>query len=114
MAAQAHEEEGKAVVNKYQNQAKFAVPVDRHTVSAHCRARGYSCNYFVVSQGRRRQDPVPGVNELVTVIEVHLEIGDVGEVMFIEGSGKAVIQRGAMYNVLNIHPETTRSNYSYD
>ena len=88
MAAQAQEEEGKAVVNKYQNQAKFAVPVDRHTVSAHCRARGYSCNHFVVSQGRRRQDPVPGVNELVTVIEGHLEIGDVGEVMSIEEAAR--------------------------
>lgn len=93
---------------------KVAKPVDRGSVAADWRRRGYSCELFVDPPGRAWEGFVHRSNELLMVAEGRLEL-TVGEERIIAEPGDEVfIPRGARHSVRNIHADTTRWLYGYD
>jgi len=93
---------------------KFDAPIERSTVAADWRARGYSCDLFVDPPGRRWEDFAHGCNELVTVVEGRLEMEVAGEVMTMGPGDEVFIPKGAVHSVRNIHSGTTRWLFGYD
>ena len=93
---------------------KFPQPVDRDTVAADWRGRGYSCDLFVDPPGREWNDFVHATNELVTVAEGRLEL-TVGTTQLVAEPGDEVfIPRHCRHSVKNIHGGTTRWLFGYD
>ena len=93
---------------------EFAPPLDRATVAAEWRARGYSCGSFVDPPGRCWEDFVHDCNELVTVVEGRLEMVVSSETVTLEPGDEVFIPKGALHSVRNIHHGTTVWLYGYD
>jgi len=93
---------------------KFKIPINRSTVAADWRERGYSCELFVDPPGRRYEDFVHGCNELVTFVEGCLEMKVAGNVATMGPGDEVFIRKGAVHTVRNIHSDTTRWLYGYD
>ena len=93
---------------------EFAPPLDRATVTAEWRARGYSCGSFVDPPGRCWEDFVHDCNELVTVVEGRLEMVVSSETVTLEPGDEVFIPKGALHSVRNIHHGTTVWLYGYD
>ncbi len=94
--------------------ARFAAPVDRSTVTADWRRRGFSCHSFADPPGREWNDFVHDTNELVTVIEGHLHLIMNGETHALGPGDEAFIGRGVRHSVHNVHGTTTRWLFGYD
>ncbi len=93
---------------------RFAVPVERDAVARDWRARGYSCRNFTDPPGRVWRDFTHDTNELVTVVEGHLEMTVAGDSFTIGPGDEAFIPRGAVHSVKNIDAGTTRWLFGYD
>ena len=93
---------------------RFAAPVNRETVAADWRNRGYSCDLFVDPPGRAWTNFTHACNELVTVVEGRLELEVTGERFAAEPGDEVFIPAGAVHSVFNVHDGTTRWLYGYD
>jgi len=93
---------------------RFSPPVDKTVVAADWRQRGYSCDWFSDPPGREWRDFVHSTNELVTVVQGHLELTVAGSTYRVEPGDEVFIPRGAVHSVKNSHTGTTRWLYGYD
>ncbi len=94
--------------------AKFAAPLDKGSVAADWRARGYSCSTFVDPPGRCWEGFVHDCNELVTVVEGRLEMEVAGTTVTVAPGDEVFIPKGALHSVRNIHHATSVWLYGYD
>ncbi len=94
--------------------AKFAAPLDKGSVAADWRARGYSCGTFADPPGRRWEDFVHDCNELVTVVAGRLEMEVAGRTVTVEPGDEVFIPEGALHSLRNVHHATSVWLYGYD
>lgn len=94
--------------------SRFPPPVDKATVAADWRARGFSCNTFVDPPGRKWLDFVHGCNELVTVVEGRLDMRIGDQKFLMEPGDEVFIPKGAMHSVINASDGVTKWLYGYD
>lgn len=100
-------------MNDMLKKGKFPTPLDRASVAADWRRRGYSCDLFVDPPGQQWNNFVHATNELVTVSEGRLEL-TVGDTRVIAEPGDEVfIPKGARHSVRNVHSAATRWLYGY-
>jgi mannose-6-phosphate isomerase-like protein (cupin superfamily) len=93
---------------------RFAAPVDPAAVRRDWQARGFSCIRFTDPPDRAWSDFVHDTNELVTVVEGRLRFTIGTSVVEVGPGDEALIPRGVLHSVLNIHAGTTRWLYGYD
>ena len=93
---------------------RFEAPLDKGTVAADWRARGYSCGTFVDPPGREWLDFVHDCNELVTVVEGRLRMQVAGRWVEAGPGDEIFIPKGARHSVINAHEGTTIWLFGYD
>ncbi len=93
---------------------RFSPPVDKAVVAAEWQRRGYSCDWFSDPPGREWRNFVHNTNELVTVMEGHLELTIAGSTYRVEPGDEVFIPRGKVHSAKNTHIGTTRWLYGYD
>ncbi len=93
---------------------KFTAPVDPAAVRRDWQARGFSCIRFTDPPGRAWNDFVHDTNELVTVVDGRLRFTIGADTVELGPGDEALIPRGMLHSVLNIHGGATHWLYGYD
>lgn len=86
---------------------------DRKQIAKHWATRGFSCELWVDPPGQRWEDFVHDSDELVVVLEGHLEFEINGEISHPEAGEEVYIPAGAVHSVRNIGDSTARWLYGY-
>ena len=88
--------------------------MNMETVSSAWAARGFSCDLWVDPPGQRWEDYVHATDELVMVIEGHMEFVIDGSVIHPDPGEELFIAAGAVHSVRNIGSTTARWLYGYN
>lgn len=83
------------------------------TVCRDWHARGFSCDLWVDPPGRRWEDFVHGVDELVMVLEGRMEFEVAGKVFHPKPDEELFIPAGAVHSARNVGTTTARWLYGY-
>jgi quercetin dioxygenase-like cupin family protein len=87
--------------------------IDRQQISADWARRGFSCDLWIDSPGRRWEDFTHGTDELVVVMEGQMEFEIGGRVCRPEIGEELLIPAGAVHSARNIGETTARWLYGY-
>lgn len=101
-------------MEQWLSRQRYPTPVDRGSIAADWRSRGYSCELFVDPPGRAWLDFRHRRNELLAVAEGRLEVTVNGVSLVAEPGDEIFIAKGATHSLRNIHTDTTRWLYGYD
>jgi hypothetical protein len=87
--------------------------IDRQQISADGARRGFSCDLWIDSPGRRWEDFTYGTDERVLVPEGRMEFKISGRVGHPAIREELLIPAGAVHSARNIGASTARSLYGY-
>jgi mannose-6-phosphate isomerase-like protein (cupin superfamily) len=87
--------------------------IEREQVAADWAKRGFSCDLWIDSPGRRWEDFTHATDELVIVLEGKMEFEIAGQVRHPEIGEELLIPARAIHSVRNIGVTTARWLYGY-
>ena len=87
--------------------------IDREQVAADWAKRGFGCDLWIDSPGRRWEDFTHPTDELVLVLEGKMEFEVAGRVCHPEIGEELLIPAGAIHSARNIGATTARWLYGY-
>ena len=87
--------------------------IDREQLAADWAKRGFSCDLWIDSPGRRWEDFTHATDELVVVLEGEMEFEVAGQVHHRAIGEELLIPAGAIHSARNIGATTARWLYGY-
>ena len=85
----------------------------REQIAADWAARGFTCDLWTDPPGQRWEDFTHATDELVTVLEGHMEFEVEGQVHHPTPNQELLIPAGAVHSARNIGSTTARWLYDY-